>query len=71
MTTKSKSTIQADVQKLLCRKVPLTYAQIVSRVQEKHPDCATTVKTVQWYASRLRRLHGVAVRVRRAHRAVH
>lgn len=64
MTT--KSTIQADVQKLLCRKVPLTYAQIVSRVQEKHPDCSTSIKTVQWYASRLRRLHGIEVRVRRA-----
>ncbi len=70
MTTKSKPTIQADVQKLLCRKTALTYAQIVSRVQEKHPDCATSVKTVQWYASRLRK-DGIEVRVRRARPTAH
>lgn len=63
MARKSKTTIQAEVNKLLLRRTPLTYEQIVSRVHEKHPDCHTTVKTVQWYASRLRKT-GADVRVR-------
>lgn len=63
MATKSKTTIQAEVNRLLQRRSPLTYEQIVSRVHEKHPDCHTTVKTVQWYASRLRK-SGADVRVR-------
>lgn len=69
MARKSKTTIQAEVNKLLLRRTPLTYEQIVSRVHEKHPDCHTTVKTVktvQWYASRLRKT-GADVRVRTSH----
>lgn len=47
-------TIRAEVTKLLQRKRPLTYQQIVDLLHQRHPECQTSAKTVQWYASRLR-----------------
>lgn len=55
-------TIRAEVTKLLQRKRPLTYQQIVDVIHQRHPECKTSVKTVQWYASRLR-VAGEAPRV--------
>lgn len=34
---------------------PLTYPGMVDAIKAKHPEANTSVKTVQWYASRLRR----------------
>jgi len=61
------STIKHDVAQLLQRKRALTYPQIVEKVREKHPDADTSVKSVAWYASRLR-AEGVDVNVKRAPR---
>lgn len=36
-------------------EAPLTYPGMVDAIRAKHPEANTTVKTVQWYASRLRR----------------
>jgi len=47
-------TIRAEVAKLLQRKRAMTYQQIVDTIHTKHPEARTSVKTVQWYASRLR-----------------
>lgn len=48
-------TIQSEVSALLQRKRPLTYQQIVDLIHKRHPECHTSIKTVQWYASRLRK----------------
>jgi hypothetical protein len=48
-------TIKDEVRMLGARKRPLTYAQMTQVIQERHPDANTSVKTVQWYASDLRR----------------
>lgn len=60
-------TIRSTVEKLLTRKRPMTYDQIVEKVHAKHPEAQTSVKTVQWYASRMRQA-GEDVRVKRATR---
>lgn len=51
---KVAKTIKQDTIALLSRKRPLTYEGIVAEVQKRHPECKTSVKTIQWYASRLR-----------------
>ncbi len=51
---KTAKTIKADTEALLTRARPLTYEGIVKAILAKHPESQTTVKTVQWYASRLR-----------------
>lgn len=51
----SARTIKDEVRILGRRKRPLTYPGMVSAIKAKHPEAHTTVKTVQWYASRLRR----------------
>lgn len=56
--------IKTEVAKLLKRKSPLTYQQIADKVRAKFPEAQTSVKTVQWYACRLRRDEGEEVRVR-------
>ncbi|URA07025.1 hypothetical protein P9A47_gp57 [Xanthomonas phage Elanor] len=48
-------TIKEEVRVLGTRKRPLTYGQMTDIIKERHPDANTSVKTVQWYASRLRR----------------
>jgi hypothetical protein len=58
-------TIKEDTIALLTRKRPLSYEGVVEEIQKRHPECETSVKTVQWYASRLR-ADGVAVNVKRA-----
>jgi hypothetical protein len=66
-TTMARSairTIKEDTIALLTRKRPMTYDGIVSELHRRHPDAATTKKTVQWYASRLR-ADGQTVNVRR------
>lgn len=60
MTTVS---IKAEATRLLQRKRPLSYEQIVAEIHRRHPEAKTTVRTVHWYASRLRR-GGSEVRVR-------
>lgn len=47
-------TIKDEVRILGRRKRPLTYPGMVNAIKARHPDANTTVKTVQWYASRLR-----------------
>lgn len=64
MTAKVR-TIKEDTIALLTRKRPLTYEKIVEEVQKRHPDAETSVKTVQWYASRLRK-DGLTVNVKRS-----
>ncbi len=59
-------TIKQDTEALLQRKRPLTYVGIVQALQAKHPESKSTVKTVQWYASRMRAA-GVQVNVKLAH----
>ncbi len=59
-------TIKQDTEALLTRKRPMTYVGIVQAIQQKHPESKTSVKTVAWYASRLRAA-GVAVNVKLAH----
>lgn len=59
------ATIKTETQKLLQRKRALTYQQIVDILHMRHPDCKTSVKTVQWYASQMRRQEGLEVNVRR------
>lgn len=59
----TKSPIRTIVAKLLARRNPLTYVQIVDKVHQRYPEAQTSVKTVQWYASRLRK-SGADVRVR-------
>jgi predicted Zn-ribbon and HTH transcriptional regulator len=58
-------TIKEDTIALLTRKRPMTYERIVEVIQRKHPEAQTSVKTVQWYASRLRAA-GTEVNVKRA-----
>lgn len=48
-------TIREEVRLLGARKRPLTYGKMVDIIKERHPEANTTVKTVQWYASKLRR----------------
>jgi hypothetical protein len=57
-------TIKEDTIALLTRKRPMTYQAMVQAIQKKHPECSTSVATVQWYASRLR-AQGVTVNVKR------
>lgn len=47
-------TIKEEVRLLGRRKRPLSYVEMVGIIHERHPDASTSVKTVQWYASRLR-----------------
>jgi hypothetical protein len=61
----TQRTIKQDTIALLTRKRPMTYEAMVSELQKRHPDCSTSVKTVQWYASRLR-ADGTEVNVKRA-----
>ncbi len=56
-------TIKSEVEKLLTRKVPLSYEEVAEKVRAAHPEASTSAKTVQWYASRMRR-DGKVVRVR-------
>jgi len=51
----SNRTIKDEVRFLGKRKRALTYEQMVERIKASHPKAQTSVKTVQWYASRLRR----------------
>jgi hypothetical protein len=60
---KATKTIKQDTIALLQRKRPLTYEGIVAEIQKRHPETVTSVKTVQWYASRLR-AQGEEVRVK-------
>ena len=55
MRTNSNRTIKDEVRILGHRKRPLTYPGMVDAIKARHPEANTTVKTVQWYASRLRR----------------
>lgn len=55
-------TIKEEVRQLCNRKRALTYEKMVSIIRERHPEANTTVKTVQWYASKLRR-SGVEVHI--------
>lgn len=48
-------TIKDEVRHLGKRKRALTYEQMVEAIKAKHPKAQTSVKTVQWYASRLRK----------------
>lgn len=52
------------VRELLQRKRPLTYAQIIDTVKAEFPKACTSKESVQWYASRLRRVDGVEPNVR-------
>lgn len=65
MTKARTRNIKEDTIALLQRKRPMTYEGIVGEVLKRHPGASTTVKTVQWYASRLRAA-GEAVNVRLA-----
>lgn len=56
-------TIKEDTIALLTRKRPLSYEGIVNEIHKRHPEAHTSVKTVQWYASRLRAA-GETVRVK-------
>ena len=60
---KAVRTIKDEVRVLGARKRALTYAQMVNLIRTRHPEAQTSVKTVQWYASRLRR-EGVSVNVK-------
>lgn len=62
MTAKTIRTIKEEVRNLCQRKRALTYEKMVDIIKERHPDAHTSVKTVQWYASKLRR-EGVEVHV--------
>lgn len=62
MTTNAVRTIKEEVRNLCQRKRALTYEKMVDIIKERHPDANTSVKTVQWYASKLRR-EGVEVHV--------
>ena len=55
MSTTSNRTIKDEVRILGRRKRPLTDPGMVDAIKAKHPEANTSVKTVQWYASRLRR----------------
>lgn len=48
-------TIKEEVRKLGQRKRPLTYTKIAETIRARHPEAQTSEKTVQWYASQLRR----------------
>lgn len=48
-------TIKDEVRRLGARKRPMTYVAMVDAIKKAHPEAHTSVKTVQWYASRLRR----------------
>lgn len=62
--TKQARTIKDDTIALLTRKRPLTYEAVVEAIHKRHPEAETSVKTVAWYASRLR-ADGVQVNVKR------
>lgn len=57
-------TIKEDTIALLTRRRPLTYEGVVAEIQKRHPEAETSIKTVQWYASRLRKA-GETVNVKR------
>lgn len=59
----STRTIKEEVRQLGRRKRALSYTEMVDIIQSRHPDANTTVKTVQWYASKLRR-EGEAMNVK-------
>lgn len=59
----SNRTIKEEVRQLGRRKRALSYVEMVTIIQARHPEANTTVKTVQWYASRLRR-EGEAMNVK-------
>jgi hypothetical protein len=54
-TNKPVRTIKDEVRHLGKRKRALSYEQMVEAIKAKHPKAQTSVKTVQWYASRLRK----------------
>lgn len=56
-------TIKEEVRKLGQRKRPLTYERMAEAIRSRHPSAHTSVKTVQWYASQLRR-SGEDIRVK-------
>lgn len=60
-----QKTIKEEVAALVRRKRPLSYEEITEEVQRRHPEAKTTVRTVMWYTSLIRR-QGGEVRVRRA-----
>jgi hypothetical protein len=62
-------TIKEDTIRLLTRKRPMTYEGIVTEIKQRHPGAQTSVKTVAWYASRLRSEGRKDVNVKRANRA--
>ncbi len=53
--TATVRTIKDEVRHLGQRKRPLTYEMMVVIIKGRHPEAQTSVKTVQWYASKLRR----------------
>lgn len=62
-STNANRTIKEEVRLLGARKRPLTYGQMADVIRERHPEAQTSIKTVQWYASNLRR-SGVEVNVK-------
>lgn len=58
-------TIKDEVLKLGKRKRPLTYSRMAETIRARHPEAKTSEKTVQWYASQLRR-QGEEVKVQLA-----
>lgn len=54
-TSKGVRTIKDEVRRLGKRKRAMTYEQMVEAIKARHPKAQTSVKTVQWYASRLRK----------------
>lgn len=64
------STIKQDVQRLLQRKRPLTYDEIVKQVKARHRGAKTSKKSVAWYASRMR-AEGLDVNVKSVRGTVH
>lgn len=55
--------IKSEIEKLLTRKTPLTYEEVAEKIKAAHPEASTSAKTVQWYASKMRK-EGKAVRVK-------
>ncbi len=63
MNGKSTRSIKDEVRFMGKRKRAFTYEQMVTAIKARHPKAQTSVKTVQWYASRLRK-EGAKVNVR-------
>jgi hypothetical protein len=61
--SKPARSIKEEVRFMGKRKRALTYEQMVTAIKARHPTAQTSVKTVQWYASRLRK-EGEKVNVR-------